>query len=129
VLAARNCWSGEWIGGLDLVGVLAEGLGQQLRVPRGGDRLAGQHAEQAHEQPLLVAGGAGEDRHLVEAAVPECPGRDLGQHLVAEPIRLERLRMGEQVLDRQVTQARQGRGCIGAPQLRRHRGAERFHLR
>jgi hypothetical protein len=70
---------------------------------------------------VLVAGGAGEDRHLVEAAVAECLGRDLGQHLVAEPIRLERLRMGEQVLDRPVTQARQGRGRIGAPQLRRHR--------
>jgi hypothetical protein len=37
--------------------------------------------------------------------------------------------MGEQVLDRQVTQARQGRGPIGAPQLRCHCGAECFHLR
>ena len=95
--------------------MLPEGIGQQLRILLGGDRLPGQHAEQADEQPMLVAGGAGQDRHLVEAAVPELLGRDLGQHLVAEPIGLERLRMGEQLLDRQVTQTRQGRGRIGAP--------------
>jgi hypothetical protein len=49
--------------------VVAEGLGQQLWVLLGGDRLPGQHAEQADEQPVLVAGGAGEDRHLMKPAV------------------------------------------------------------
>jgi hypothetical protein len=50
--------------------VVAEGLGQQHGVLLGGDRLPGQHAEQADEQPVLVAGAAGEDRHPMEAAVP-----------------------------------------------------------
>ena len=65
--------------------MLAEGLGQQLRVLLGGDRLAGQDAEQAHEQPVLVAGGAGEDRHLVEAAVPECLAGTSGSTWLPNP--------------------------------------------
>jgi hypothetical protein len=55
---------------------------------RGGDRLAGQDAEQADEQPVLVAGGARKDRDPLEAAGPQSPGRDLGQDAVAESIRL-----------------------------------------
>jgi hypothetical protein len=109
--------------------MLAEGLGEQRRVLPGGDRLPGQRPEQAHEQPVLVAGAAGDDRHPMEAAVGQRLGRDLGQHAVAEPVRLERLRMGEQLGHRHAPQAGQGRGRIGASQLRRHRGAERLHLR
>jgi len=56
---------------------------------------------------MLVAGAAGDDRHPMEAAVPERLRRDLGQHAVAEPIRLKRLRVGKQLLHRHTPQARQ----------------------